>query len=178
MIHIKNFRLFESSVYEMPQDIKDKLHDDGEGNYLFYHYSNQSRDFIKPGTGENTLMTSREEISALSSIGGLAMFYTSTNYKEGGMGPWQHIVKIPHEEVYYFNGDTLNFYDIAYEKFRKIYNGVNFPKLAFNPNYQVAWITKVANEHGYKMTVAKWSNTLRAQTTLSLTPDTIKKDSY
>lgn len=178
MIHIKNFRLFESSVYEMPQDIKDKLHDDGEGNYLFYHYSNQSRDFIKPGTGENTLKTSREEISALSSIGGLAMFYTSPNYKEGGMGPWQHIVKIPHEEVYYFNGDALNFYDIAYEKFRKIYNGVNFPKLAFNPNYQVAWITKVANEHGYKMTVAKWSNTLRAQTTLSLTPDTIKKDSY
>jgi hypothetical protein len=170
-MYIKKFKLFESiSSYEVPKNVKDRLSDDGYGNYIFYHYSREERSEIKPGTGQNTLKTSREEIASLSSIGGLAMYYTLEGQKEYGMGSWKHTVKIPYNKVYYFNEDALNFYDIAYERFRKIYDGNDRPKLAFNPNYQIAWITKVANENGFKMIVAEWDKKLRAQTTLTLIP--------
>jgi hypothetical protein len=176
MSYIKNFRTFklnESSGYNLPDDIRDQLYDDGEGNYLFYHYSSDQRSEIRPGTGQNTQRTSREEASALSSVGGLAMYFVSPEHGEQGLGSWRHIVKIPHNEVYYFNGDALNFYDSALDRFRERY-----PSLAFNPNYQVAWLTKAANENGFKMVVSKWRpGILRAQTGLTLIPYETKKDS-
>jgi hypothetical protein len=176
MSFIKSFHLFEN--YKLPQSIDNRLEDDGKGNYLFYHYSPERRSKIKPGTGQNTLKTARDEIAALSSVGGLGMYYVSGDEKEFGMGPWQHIIKVPYDEVYYFNEDALDLYEVAYNRFRERYNGVDRPLLAFNPNYQVAWITKVANERGFKMIVAEWSRSLRAQTGIELTPDLIKKDNY
>lgn len=173
MNFIKSFQLFESVdvAYQLPEFIKSRLQDDGEGNYLFYHYSSEKRDIIKPGTGQNALKTSREETAALSSVGGLGMYYVMSGQKEHGMGPWEHIIKIPHNEVYYFNSDELNFYDIAYDRFREIYNGRDKLLLAFNPNYQISWITKVANERGFKMVVAEWGrDNLRAQTGMALVP--------
>lgn len=170
MAYIKNFsnfRIFESSGYELPENIKRQLHDDGEGNYLFYHSSSEKRSEIRPGTGQNSLMTSREEASALSSVGGLAMYFVSPSHGEPGLGKWKHMVKIPKNEVYDFNGDALNFYDTALDRFRE-----SHPALAFSPNYQVAWITKVANENGFKMVVCRWRpGMLRAQTGLTLIPD-------
>lgn len=174
MKYIINWSLFESNSYKLPEKVADRLTEDGEGNYVFYHYSSAKRDIIIPGTGQNTLLTSREEASALSSVGGLAMYYVRPNYAEPGVGRFMHIVKVPIGKVYDFNSDPLFFYEESKDKFEKIYDGVNRPKLAFNPNYQLAWITKLANERGFDMVVCRWSNNeLRAQTTLSLEPESI-----
>jgi len=169
MKHIIEWSLFESVGYRLPLDVSDKLTTDGEGNYLFYHYSKAKRDLIRPGTGQN-IITSSDEASALSSVGGLAMYYTSPNYAEPGVGNFRHIVKVPNNKVYDFNSDTEYFYEQCLDEFRKLYNGVDRPKLGFSPNYQLAWITRMANQKGYDMVVARWKNTLRAQTTLSLVP--------
>lgn len=174
MNYIRSFNLFESYNYNLPKHVVGRLTDDNSGNYLFYHFSHEERKVIKPGTGQNTLKTSREEISALSSIGGLAMYYTSVSDKEYGMGSWKHVVSIPYNEVYYFNTDSLNFYEKSYDRFRTIYDGFDRPKLAFSPNYQVAWITKFANENGFKMVVAEWGRKLRAQTTMALKPISVE----
>lgn len=168
MRHIVKWSLFESLSYILPVTISDKLTNDGEGNYLFYHYSKAKRDFILPGTGQN-IITSRDEASALSSVGGLAMYYTIPNFAEPGVGSFRHIIKVPIGKVYDFNSDTEFFYEECLEEFRKIYDGKNLPKIPFSPNYQLAWITRKANQNGFDMVVARWRDTqLRAQTTLKL----------
>jgi hypothetical protein len=68
--------------------------------------------------------------------------------------------------VYYLQEDSENFYDQAKKEFEKVR-----PGQAFNPNYQAAWIAKVANDNGYDMLISKWrNNEFRAQTTKELTP--------
>lgn len=170
MRHIVKWSVFESLEYRLPTNVSEKLTPDGEGNYLFYHYSNAKRSLILPGTGQN-IKTSREEAAALSSVGGLAMYYTIPNFAEPGVGSFRHTIKVPIGKVYDFNSDTEFFYEECLEEFRKIYDGKNLPKIAFHPNYQLAWITRKANQNGYDMVVARWRDTqLRAQTTLSLVP--------
>jgi hypothetical protein len=146
-------------------EVAEKLTEDGKGNFVFNHYSDKKRDVIKPGTGQN-MITSREEASALSAVGGLAQYYTMDMQKEPGTGPNQHTILIPKERVYYFNKDQEGFYDEAKRRFEEVR-----PGQAFNPNYQVAFITQVANDNGYDIVVANWRNgELRAQTTMELTP--------
>lgn len=159
--------------YSLPDKVKDRLTDDGKGNYVFFHYSNSEREFIKPTDGQGSLMTSREESRAIGSVGGVAMYYTRENEKEQGVGSIKHTVLIPKDQVYYFNEDKLNFYDEAREKFIKWNKG--YP-LAFDPNYQAAWIAKVANENGFKIIVCEWVwGKLRGQTTIPLKSDLIIK---
>lgn len=146
-------------------EVAEKLTEDGNGNYVFNHYSDKKRDVIKPGTGQN-MITSREEASALSAVNGLAQYYTMDMQKEPGTGPNQHTILIPKDRVYYFNKDQEGFYEEAKRRFEEVR-----PGQAFSPNYQVAFITQVANENGYDMVVANWRNgELRAQTTMELTP--------
>ena len=146
-------------------EVAEKLTEDGKGNYVFNHYSDKKREVIKPGTGQNNI-TSREEASALSAVGGLAQYYTMDMQKEPGTGPNQHTILIPKDRVYYFNKDQEGFYDEAKRRFEAVR-----PGQAFSPNYQVAFITQVANDNGYDMVVANWRNgELRAQTTMELTP--------
>jgi len=146
-------------------EVAEKLTEDGNGNYVFNHYSDKKRDVIKPGTGQN-IITSREEGNALSAVGGIAQYYTMDMQKEMGTGPNQHTILIPKDRVYYFNKDQEGFYDEAKRRFEEVR-----PGQAFNPNYQVAFITQVANDNGYDMVVANWRNgELRAQTTIELTP--------
>jgi len=97
------------------------------------------------------------------------MFFITTlaDQKEQGTGNVQHTVLVPMDEVYYLQEDKLNLYDKAKEEFQKAR-----PGQAFSPNYQAAWIGKVANDMGYKMLVSEWRNgELRAQTTLELKPE-------
>jgi hypothetical protein len=146
-------------------EVAEKLTEDGKGNFVFNHYSDKKREVIKPGTGQN-IITSREEGSALSAVGGLAQYYTMDMQKEMGTGPNQHTILIPMDRVYYFNKDQDGFYDEAKRRFEEVR-----PGQAFSPNYQVAFITQVANDNGYDIVVANWRNgELRAQTTLELTP--------
>jgi hypothetical protein len=151
---------------QLPTETSAKLTKDKDGNFVFHHYSDKRRDAIKPGTGQN-IITSKEESGALSSVGGLAMFYAMDNQVEPGVGNVQHTVVVPMDKVYDFNKDPDNFFDEAKKRFEKARPSQSFG----NPNYQLAFITQVANENGYDMVIAKWrNNELRAQTTKSLKP--------
>lgn len=153
--------------YLIPEELAETLTDDGEGNYVFKHFSAEARDVIKPMSGNNT-WTSREEASAIGTVGGVAMYYVDSTRDVSAAVP--HYVKVPKNKVYYFNEDLMNFYDIALEQYKqKNPNMTAFPSI----NHQMAWVTKVANEHGFEMLVGDWSRgtaKLRAQTTMSLVP--------
>lgn len=149
------------------QFAEDKLTDDGKGNYVFHHWSQQRRDKIKPGTGQN-IITGRGEASAMSAVGGLAQYYTMADQAEPGTGSVLHTVLVPKEKVYDFNLDPEGWYQEAKYRFDQAR-----PGQAFGANEQLAFVTQIANENGYDMVVAKWRNgtELRAQTTLELTPE-------
>lgn len=148
---------------QLAPEVSNKLTEDNDGNFVFHHYSNDKRDTIKPGTGQN-IITGKEESGALSAVGGLAMYYTMDNQVEPGVGNVLHTVLVPNGNVYDFNQDPDNFYDEAKKRFEEAR-----PSQSFSPNYQLAFITQVANENGYDMVVARWrNNELRAQTTMEL----------
>jgi hypothetical protein len=152
----------------LPEKVKRRLTEDGKGNYVFHHYSFKRRDVIKPTDGTGSMIVPKSESPALSSVGGVAQYYTMDSQKEPGTGPILHTVLVPKNEVYYLQTDALDFYDEAKERFEKVR-----PGQAFNPNYQAAWIGKLANERGFKMLVSEWRNgELRAQTCLPLIPET------
>jgi hypothetical protein len=161
----------------LPDNVAKRLTEDGNGNYVFHHYSRQQRDKILPSTGSGSLFTSREEQAALSSIGGMAMYYAQNGQKEAGVGNELHTIVIPKDKIYYMNEDVLDFFSQAKEEFLKYMNRgkprEKWTQFAFEPNYQVAFITKIANENGFEMVVNKWRNDVdfRAQTTLTLKPE-------
>lgn len=149
----------------LPKEVADKLTEDGKGNYVFHHYSGKRRETIQPRSGDN-IITSREEAAALSSVGGVAQFYTQEGQKEAGVGPVLHTIVVPKDKVYYLQNDVENFYAEAKRQFLEVR-----PGQAFNANYQAAWIGKVAADNGYDMLVSNWrGDELRAQTVKELTP--------
>jgi phosphohistidine swiveling domain-containing protein len=151
----------------LPEKVSEKLTEDGDGNFVFKHYSDERRSVIKKGQGQNRI-TSTEESSALSSVGGLAMFYTMANQAEAGVGNVEHTVLIPKDKVYDIDSDPLNFEAEA----RKRFNEVR-PGQAFTNNYRGAFITKIANENGFDIAISQWRGAeLRAQTTIELKPET------
>lgn len=151
---------------QLSPEIQSALTTDGKGNYVFHHYSEKRRDTIKPGSGTN-IITGKDEGSALSAVGGLTQYYTMKGQAETGVGNELHTVLVPMDRVYDFYKDPDNLLDEAQKRFEKAR-----PGQAFNPNYQLAFITQVANENGYDMVVAPWrNNEYRAQTTLELTPE-------
>lgn len=146
--------------------VAEALTEDGEGNYIFHHYSREKRSKILPTTGDGSQLVSREEANALSSVDGVAQYYPMAGQKETGTGNVLHTVKVPKNRVYDLQADALNFYDKAKKLFEKVR-----PGQAFNPNYQAAWISKVANDAGFDMVVANWkTGEFRAQTTIALKP--------
>lgn len=141
--------------------------EDDDGNFVFFHKGKKGYDTIKKGTGESGA-TSRPEISAISKVGGVAMYYSSASVGERQVsGDTTYAVKIPKEKVYDFNSDPLNFIEEA----RKRHTEEN-PNTAFDANSQFAYVTQIANENGFEMVVGEWTNgSTRAQTTKELSPD-------
>jgi hypothetical protein len=153
--------------------------EDNKGNFVFFHVGNKGYDKIKTGIGGSTV-TSREEASALSKVGGLGMYYTDLNQSERQSASGaKYAVKIPKEKVYDFNTDKLNFIEEA-----KSRHEAENPGKSFDTNSQLAYVTKIAGENGFDMVVAQWNGMTRAQTTKELIPtdiqesdgDVIKKD--
>jgi hypothetical protein len=139
--------------------------EDNEGNFVFFHVGKKGYDTIKKGTGASQV-TSREEASALSKVGGLAMYYTAPEQTERQSADGaKYAVKVPKEKVYDFNTDKLNLIDEA----RQRHEAEN-PGKAFDTNSQIAYVTKIAGEKGFDMVVADWAGGTRAQTTKELTP--------
>lgn len=146
------------------------LTEDGLGNYVFYHVGEDNYKTIKRKSGATTA-TSREEAAALSKIGGLAMYYTRPEDSETMVsGTSKYMVKVPMDKVYDFNTDKLNLYDQAKELHDK-----EHPGKAFDPNSQVAYISKIAAEVGYEMVVSQWKDITRAQTTKEFAPVDVQR---
>ena len=148
--------------------ILSKMTEDGDGNFVFYHYSpSKIVGKIDPRHFGRNLKTGRDERPGI----GISMYYTRPDFRDVS-GDWGYVVRIPKENVYPFNEDPLNLYDKAKVEFEKMY-----PKQAFDPNKQVAFISQEAAKLGYDMTVAKWGKELRAQTTLAIKPEWYEKPS-
>jgi len=175
---VKNVK--SRSKRKLSPSVAEKLTEDGNGNYVFQHWSSGKRDVIKPGSGQNSI-TGKDEASSLSAVGGLAQFYTMKDQSEPGTGNVLHTVLVPMDKVYDAKEDPMNFEPEA----RRLFNEAR-PGQGFDEGYRAAFITKVANQNGFDMTVYPWRNTeLRAQTTIELTPESVnvefkdrKKDEY
>lgn len=143
--------------------------DDGAGNYVFYHYSTKdlTKSGINPEKFGSNIFTSRSE----TLLAPASFYYTEPGVMEAGLGNFGHIVKVPKTKVYPFNEDPANFYDLAKERFEK-----EHPGIAFDFNKQLAWVSVIASENGYDMTVAEWNGlrgvkkSLRAQSPIKLKP--------
>jgi hypothetical protein len=165
----------------VPPVVDEVLTDDGKGNYVFVHYSDEKRDAIKPMSGSKRNFTSREEVSAISSVGGVAMYYTKRGQKEQGVGNVPNTVIVPKDKVYFYGStekgtvfhDPEGFEEEARTRFQAYRNRGNESrptKYAFDANNSAAWVTKVAAENGYDMLVTNWGGpkSYRAQTTKEL----------
>ena len=126
---------------------------DEERNFVFYHRSEQLRTSISPGKYGSS-RTSSVETAALGKVGGVSMFYTRQEDGESMVnGSQRHMIKIPYEQVYDFNADPNNYIAIAKARHSK-----QFPKAGFDANSQLAFVTQVAAENGYKITVSAWGD--------------------
>ena len=139
---------------------------DKDGNYVFFHRGAKGFDEIRPGTGQSGI-TPSNEAAAIGRVGGVAMYYTKPTDSETMVsGQAQYAVTIAPDEVYDFNEDPENYIVEARQRFEQ-----EHPGKAFDANNQLAYITKIAGENGYKMVVAEWTNgRTRAQTTEALKP--------
>lgn len=153
---------------ELPAATQKQMTEDDKGNYLFYHYSDKNIKKIDPSKfGSNTNATGRDERPGV----GISMYYTRPDVKESNVpSSYGYVVRVPKAKVYPFNQDPLNLIEPARRMFEKQY-----PGQAFDPNKQVAWVSKAAAGRGYPMTVAEWNigrrKLIRAQTTEALKPE-------
>jgi hypothetical protein len=154
------------------EDAIGSLTEDGNGNYVFYHYSDNKLDSIDPDQFGANPITSRQERNALFGAN-QSFYYTVPNFAEAGVGGVEHQVLIPKDEVYDITKDPLNFYDEARDRFKE-FRGEN---IAFGKNEQIAWVNTVAQENGFKMGIARWQDDptrgdyLRGQSSIELTPE-------
>jgi hypothetical protein len=157
---------------ELPATTQKQMTEDDKGNYLFYHYSDKNIKKIDPNKfGSNTRATGRDERPGV----GISMYYTRPDVKEQNVpSEYGYVVRVPKGKVYPFNQDPLNLIEPARRMFEKQY-----PGQAFDPNKQVAWVSKAAAGRGYPMTVAEWNigkkKLIRAQTTEALKPEVFSK---
>jgi len=144
--------------------------EDDKGNFVFLHVGKKGYKKIKKSSGATTA-TSKEEASALSKVGGVAMYYTSPSDSETMVtGEGKYAVAVPKEKVYDFNTDKLNFIEEA-----KARHESENPGKAFDLNSQLAYVTKIAGENGFDMVVAQWDGKTRAQTTKEFIPSDIQE---
>lgn len=181
---LPEIKVTAKSQKSVPAVVDEVLTDDGKGNYVFVHYSDELRDTIKPMSGSNKNFTSREEVAAISSVGGVAMYYTKQGQKEQGVGNVPHTVLVPKDKVYFYgtiergkvSNDPENFEPEARRRFQEYKNRGNEARpteYAFDSNNAAAWVGKVAAENGYDMLVTNWGgpNGYRAQTVKALKPE-------
>lgn len=154
----------------IPEDKQKKLTDDGKGNFVFFHYSDKKLNKIDPSKFGKNLATGRDERPGV----GISMYYVDNKTSEPGVpNNFGYAVRVPKDKVYPINEDPMNFYDQAKKEFEK-----DYPGQAFDANKQVGYITKVAGDNGFDMTITDWNikgkKALRAQTTKPLKPEVYK----
>lgn len=145
------------------------LTENKDGDFVFFHVGGKGYEKVKKSTG-GTTATSKEEASALSKVGGVAMYYTKPGDTETMVnGEAKYAVTIPKEKVYDANTDPKNYAEEA-----KTRHEEENPGKAFDANSKLAYITKIAGENGFDMVVSEWMGKTRAQTTTELTPTDVQ----
>jgi hypothetical protein len=141
--------------------------EDGKGNFVFYHFSDQNFDAPDPNmAGKNKRgVTSREEASAMNTAGAVAMYYTDAMDREGLISAdYGYEVRVPIERVYDIDADPLSLEKEAMERFKK-----ENPNLGFSGNHRAFAMTAIAAEKGFDMTVGAWTKGLsRAHSAVKL----------
>lgn len=148
---------------------RENMTEDGEGNFVFYHYSPVQFDKLDPSkSGSNkSAITSSTETGAWSSAGGVNYLYTRDGQRERMVrGDYGYEFKVPMDKVYDTDADVNNYGEEAERRYAESHNGAK-P----NANVKTALITKIASENGYQVTVTSWEGTTRAQTNQPLTPN-------
>jgi len=137
---------------------------DDNGDYIFFHRSKEKLSIIDPSKyGSNSSnITSKGELSSISKVGGMSMYYTDKKVAEPGTGEYTHVVKIDKSKVYDFNVDPNNYWGVAKKE---------IGKGSKSPNDQISWVTKLACDDGWDIVISLWmKNLTRAQTTKKLVP--------
>lgn len=158
----------------IPESKQKKLTDDGQGNYVFFHRTAGKLNKIDPKKFGSNTATGRDERPGV----GISMFYVDNKTGEPGVpSNFIYAVRVPKEKVYPINEDPLSLYDEAKAMFEK-----DYPGQAFDANKQVGYITKVANEKGFEMTIIDWNikgtKAPRAQTTITMKPEKYKTEEF
>jgi hypothetical protein len=141
--------------------------EDGKGNFVFYHFSDQNFDAPDPNmAGKNKRgVTSREEAQAMNTAGAVAMYYTDAMDREGLISAdYGYEVRVPIERVYDIDADPLSLEKEAMERFKK-----ENPNLGFSGNHRAFAMTAIAAEKGFDVTVGAWTKGLsRAHSAVKL----------
>ena len=121
------------------------IDEDGDGNFIFYHYGDVKGGEINPNYHGKNIYTSDKRANKVS------YFYTRGGDKERMISGDPFVVKVPKNKVYPFNKDPLNFYDEAEAIFKKEY-----PYRTFDPVSQIDYMNPLISKAGYDIVVAKW----------------------
>lgn len=158
----------EEKTVTVSEKSRGNMTEDGEGNFVFYHYSPVQFDQLDPSkSGSNkSAITSSTETGAWSSAGGVNYLYTRDGQRERMVkGDYGYEFKVPMDKVYDTDADVNNYGEEAERRYAESHNGAK-P----NANVKTALITQIASENGYQVTVTSWEGTTRAQTNQPLTP--------
>ena len=128
---------------------------DGEGDFVFYHYAREEHPTIDPKYMGSSGLTTAAEESAFSAAK-TAFFYTRPDAREKFFwGKKLNMVKVNPEKVYDVDADPDNLAQEAEKRFRDY---IGNDMTVFDHSRKVAWITKLAGERGYEMSVADWGD--------------------
>lgn len=133
-------------------DVHKRMTEDGEGNYLFFHYS--GNDF--KGTKIDPKYFGKNNYTSDKRMHKVSFYYTQANEREGMVGAQDvevKVVAIPKDKVYPLQSDPLNFSEEAEKRFREDFDSET---LAFDPWWEASYIGQVAKDNGFEMLVSVW----------------------
>jgi hypothetical protein len=172
---LKNAKTKEEAIVELlERGGYHKLNEDGEGNFIFYHYGNRIKGPISPRFFKKNKYTS--DVRYTKSV---AFYYTDRMERETMVNGDAYVVKIPKNKVYPFNQDPRGYYEKAKENYVKylypkedLSQGLG--KYNFPWDAQAAFIGDLARQDGYQIMVAAWGGqgfSTRGESQIDLTPD-------
>jgi len=142
---------FTKNSYDLPEKPNEVLFNDFwlsqldiEGDYVkLYHFGEPDLEYLDPSHFGKNSYTSSEKWWGKNRL----FFYTNLNQKERIVSGTLYTATIDLKDLYPFNADPLNLYDIA----AKSYGNNNIPY-----QMQVIYMSSMLEKMGYKGMIYKW----------------------
>lgn len=142
---------FTKNSYDLPEKPDEVLFNDFwlsqldiEGDYVkLYHFGEPDLEYLDPSHFGKNSYTSSEKWWGKNRL----FFYTNLNQKERIVSGTLYTATIDLKDLYPFNADPLNLYDIA----AKSYGNNNIPY-----QMQVIYMSSMLEKMGYKGMIYKW----------------------